>query len=735
MLSLAAAAAVLAALVRITRTRPAVMVALAALLLILIGAILAKAETWRSGTKMLGAEITTQLTGRVVEIEHMSTGRVRLTIDVLSTARPVLRYAPDRVRISARSVPGDLSAGSAVSGLVRLMPPTGPVRPGSYDFSFRSFFDGIGASGFFLRGPVSSQVSLPVSLATWLQAQLERWRAAAATRISDRIGGAEGAIAAALVVGVRAGIPDDVNEALRRAGIYHIISISGLHMALVAGTIMGLLRLGFAIFPGFSSRHPVKKYAAGLAIAGIAAYLFISGGEVAARRSFIMLAVMLTAVLFDRAALTLRNLAISAVVVIVISPHEVIGPSFQMSFAATAALVGAFAALSEFRSRRPSVAPPASAGMSRRIVRHAGFATFGLALTSLVAGGATAIYAAYHFQQVSSLGLFTNLTAMPIVSTLVMPFAVLGTLAMPFGIDGPFFDVMGLGLRATITIAQWFSERSPIDTVGPISPIAVLILTAALVIATTCTTWLRSAAIPLAVLGLLMLPFGYPPDLLISEDARLVGLSSAQHGLAVSRKRPNEFTVDNWQRAVQATTLIGPGLPDDQAGSMDDLLAWMDDQPQAEQGRFICGLDICLARHGSGAIVARATDAKSAAGLCGRASVIVIDDATAKTVCASSKVLVITSRDLARWGSAAIRFEPETGPMQRQSSDTDGPARMASSAPAARIDYAIQEPYRPWHQQRSFSRAARGLPPYQRRQTRSAAGTDQATKDETGMAQ
>src|SRR5690606_7860583 len=97
-----------------------------------------------------------------------------------------------------------------------------------------------------------------------------------ADRISDRIGGPEGEIAAALVVGVRAGIPEDVNEALRRSGIYHVISISGLHMALVAGTIMGLLRAGFALFPDFSSRHPVKKYTAVLALVGLAGYLFIS---------------------------------------------------------------------------------------------------------------------------------------------------------------------------------------------------------------------------------------------------------------------------------------------------------------------------------------------------------------------------------------------------------------------------------------------------------------------------
>ena len=557
-LPLVAGAICLAAIVVATRSRPAVNLALAAVLLCILGAILAKAETWRAGTKMLGGEITTQLTGRVAAIEHLATGRVRLTIDVTGTARPVLRYAPDRVRVSARKIPADIEAGSAVTGLVRLMPPSGPVRPDSYDFSFESYFDGIGASGFFLRGPQLASASGPAPLPALFHASVERARNKIATRIRDRIGGAEGEIAAALVVGVRAGIPEDVNEALRRAGIYHIISISGLHMALVAGTIMGLLRAGFALFPDFSSRRPVKKLAAALAIFGLAAYLFISGAEVAAQRSFIMLAVMLTAVLFDRAALTMRNLAISAIVVILISPHEVTGPSFQMSFAATAALVGAYAAWSDYRSRRLTQTP-VNRSVAGRIFRKGLLAVAGLAVTSVVAGGATAIYAAWHFQQMPSLGLLTNLTAMPVVSFIVMPFAVLGTLAMPFGLDGPFFDVMGMGLSATIAIARWFSERSPVDIVGLVPPggrnrphhrppdrDGLHDLAAR---GGTCL-WPWPACF--------LLVNRPHPDLFVSEDARLVGLAIGDGRVAMNRARPNEFTIDNWKRALLAETLVEP---------------------------------------------------------------------------------------------------------------------------------------------------------------------------------
>lgn len=734
-LALVAGAICLGLVAFAARARPALHMGLVAVLLCLLGALLAKVETWRAGTKMLGGEVTTQLSGRIAEVEHLANGRVRLTIDVTGTERPVLRYAPDRVRVSARRIPEGVGAGAAVTGLVRLMPPSGPVRPGSYDFSFESYFDGIGASGFFLRGPEPAVAPGPPPLAQF-RAAVEQARQAIASRIRDRIGGPEGEIAAALVVGVRAGIPEDINEALRRSGIYHVISISGLHMALVAGTIMILLRSGFALFPDFSSRHPVKKYAAGLAIVGLAGYLFISGAEVAAQRSFIMLAVMLVAVLFDRAALTLRNLAISAIVVVALSPHEVVGPSFQMSFAATAALVGAYAAWSDWRADRPGQ-PPANRSLAGRMFRYLLLAAAGLAVTSVVAGGATAIYAAWHFQQMPSLGLFTNLTAMPVVSAVVMPMAVLGALAMPFGLDGPFFHVMGLGLSATIAIAKWFSERSPIDIVGLVPAASVALLTVALLVATICSTRLRVAAVPVALVGLLLLLDRPAPDLFVSEDGRLVGLDVGEGRIAVNRARPNEFTIDNWQRAIRANeivrpegkqertsrqALLSPSLREEDAGRQARGSASAtasaltpdasDHTPSSQDGNappppagFTCAEGLCLALHPSGAIVAHALDIQAATDACAIASVIVVDDATAGNVCRWKNVLVVTKRDLALNGSTAITFPGKAA----NASSGEGAQRIAAAA-----EHAISQPFRPWHGQRRFSREARGLPAYQR---------------------
>jgi hypothetical protein len=108
---------------------------------------------WRAGTQMVGAEIPTRLTGRIVSLDRMANGRIRLTIDAISTARPALRYMPKRIRASAMKIPPGAAAGSKVTGYVRLLPPTGPVQPDGYDYSFDSYFAGIGASGFFLGTP------------------------------------------------------------------------------------------------------------------------------------------------------------------------------------------------------------------------------------------------------------------------------------------------------------------------------------------------------------------------------------------------------------------------------------------------------------------------------------------------------------------------------------------------------------------------------------------------------
>ena len=290
------------------------------------------------------------------------------------------------------------------------------------------------------------------------------------------------------------------------------------------------------------------------------------------------------------------------------------------------------------------------------------------------------------------LSLFANLAVMPIVSVIVMPFAVLSALAMPFGIDGPFLYVMGKGLTAMIVVSEWIATRSPIDAVGLVSEEAVLFVTVALVIATMATTWLRWAALPFALAGLLAIPAVRTPDVLVSEDARLMALPIGGGELAVNRPRPNEFTLDNWRRALDAETVVKPEKATDR-----DVRFDLADSVELPLGTpFLCADGLCVARHSTGALVAHAQTAEAARRACAFAALIVIDDATAADPCGDSLVAVVTSRQLARSGSAEIFFDRQ------------------SAARPPEIRFAVEEKYRPWHAQRKFSREARGLPPHEK---------------------
>jgi competence protein ComEC len=305
----------------------------------------------------------------------------------------------------------------------------------------------------------------------------------------------------------------------------------------------------------------------------------------------------------------------------------------------------------------------------------------GLAMTSLVAGLATTVFGVYHFHRVSPYALAANLLAMPAVSILVMPMAVAAVALMPFGLDGWALDVMAAGIRIMNGVALWFSERTPIDAVGLIPVAALVALTVALVLATLLTSRMRLLAVPVALIGFAMIAERRLPDVLVSEDGRLVALTMANGELAANHERPNGFTFENWMRSVAARDWIRP--VETQASVSDP----------GQDGGFVCRDKLCVARGEGGALVVHAPDAAEASAFCPEAALIVIDDATARNPCAAGEAAVLTKRDLARRGSASIYLDQGAAP---------------------RVVQAIGEPFRPWHDHRRYSRAARGLPPWRK---------------------
>ncbi len=668
-----------------------------------LGLAAGKWETQTCATPMLGSDVATRVTGRVVALEYQDNGSWRITLDLLRTERPRLHFAPKRVRINARDIPADTAIGGGLTGYARLRVPSGPVRPGNYDFAFHAYFSGLGANGFFLGTPASIAVPPPENLSARISGWIAILRTLVAERIEEVIGGEDGNVAAALIAGARAGISNETNENLRKAGLAHILSISGLHLALAAGVVMLTLRAGFALFPGFSARHPVKKYAAFLSLLSCTFYLAMSGADVAAQRSYVMIAVMLLALLADRAAISMRNLAIAAIAMILLSPHEISGPSFQMSFSATAALIAAFGWWSE-RNAAKHRRGDRRERTDRGFLAKALVPAVSTAGTSLVAGIASGIFAAYHFNNTAPLGLVGNVLALPAISLLVMPFAVFGLVLMPLGLDWLPLQIMGFGIWAVRHIAAFVAAWSPDGNPGAM-PIATLILwTTALLAAVIFTTRLRLLALPFVVVGLVIFwrtPF---PDIVISEDAKLVGVRRPDGRMALNRGRPSKFIAENWRTSYLVTDFIEPPGRKDKNES-------------AARDGFICEEGLCTITLRDGRTLAYTADPAVAEIACTVGDVAILAVPDRALSCEDAEKLVVTRRDLALMGTVEIRLsERSAAPPEAAMDTTHTPNELSHDRTAAvlrradRVTYAIGPPTRPWELHRLYSRAARGLP-------------------------
>ncbi|SOC38725.1 ComEC/Rec2-related protein [Rhizobium subbaraonis] len=527
---------------------------------LLFGLVLAAIESWRLSTVLLDQPVTTFVTGQVLSREADDRGRMRYRVALERTDDPVLRRPPNVVNLLARSPHEAIAIGARIAGRARLSPPSGPALPGLNDFAFDAYFAGTGAVGFFYGRPAALPPASAAgggSLTTDASKMIAGWRNAITERIRGQIGGDAGAIAAALVTAEQRGISPDTVEALRQAGLAHVLAISGLNMVLAAGTFLVGARLLLALLPGVAERYPVKKIAAVGGLVMVTLYILISGGAISAIRSWLMIVVMLTAVLFDRVAISMRNIALSALIILAVTPSAVTGPGFQMSYAATVGLVAGYAAWRERSVHRERPSNP-----YLRLAEAGSTFFAGLLLSSLIGGAATFIYSVGHFHRIPAYGLVGNLVAMPIISIVVMPMAVIAMMLMPFGLDWLPLKIMGWGIDWMIAMAAWVSDWDGDIVTGRLPALAFILI--ALGGGLVCLFRTRLALLGLlpiaAGAGLAMADGPTPrPQLLVSEDAKLLALVSGD-GAATNRPRPPGFVYDQWRRALRLSTHQPPRM-------------------------------------------------------------------------------------------------------------------------------------------------------------------------------
>ena len=467
--------------------------------------------------------------GRIIEIDRSQTDALRLTLDRVVLDRVAPDRTPRRVRVSVQDTaliftPPD--PGQTVLMTGHLAAPQGPVEPGGFDFARMAYFDGLGGVGY-TRNPVLLWAA-PAPGEQWIN----RLRTYLSNAVMAAVPGDAGAFASGVMTGDRSGLSLEAVADLRDSSLAHLLAISGMNMAFLTAFVFGLIRYGVALIPPLALRINAKKVAAVVAFGVALFYLGLSGANVATERAFIMVCVMLGAILFDRRALTLRSVALSGVVVLLWQPETLLEPGFQMSYAATVALIAGFGVVDQqvLKERLPRLAIPA----------------FMLVLSSVVAGFATAPYAAAHFNRYADYGLLANLLTVPVMGAVVMPAGAVAALLAPFGLAAPALWVMEQGSAWILFIAGWISDMegsvTPIVEPGPWVLPLVTFGGAWLVI------WqgrLRLWGVAPVTLALVLWTGATRPDAIIEAEGRVVGLMGAG-GRALSAPRGGGFSVKSW---------------------------------------------------------------------------------------------------------------------------------------------------------------------------------------------
>ena len=498
-----------------------------AVVLVCAGILLAAYRSHSVSGPVLGWRYYGAVEGRIVAIDRSQSDALRLTLDHVVLDRVPPDRTPVRVRLSLH---GDRSADIVPEPGLRVMltghlsPPSGPVEPGGFDFQRHAWFARLGAVGY-ARTPLMGVSEPEGGLGVF------RVRMAASGRIQEVLKGDTGGFAAAITTGDRSAISQDSLDALRASNLAHLLAISGLHMGLMTGVVFAALRLALALVPPLVLRLPARSIAAAGALVVAAGYLALSGGNVATQRAFVMVAVMLFALMIGRRAISLRGVAIAATIVLVLRPEALMGPGFQMSFAATTALVAVFGWMRDGQIRiGPKWIQP----------------VVGVVMSSAIAGFATAPIAAAHFNAIAQYGLLANLASVPLMGVLVIPAAVVAAVLAPVGLEAVGLWGMSLGVDWILYVAHFVADlpQARSYVVGP-DGLVVPMLTLGFL---TLLLWrgrLRWGGAVAMAASFVIWSGTQRPDVLISDTGTLVGVMTPQ-GRALSKERGAGFAASNW---------------------------------------------------------------------------------------------------------------------------------------------------------------------------------------------
>lgn len=609
----------------------AVRTVIIALVLIATGFTLAQSRAWSVTGNIVSEEKRPRdVTGQVVRVSHLLPAGYKIWLKPSHIERSDPSSLPTFLKVTIRSGKTVIAPGDWISFLGILGPPPKPVSPGAFDFRRMYWFDSIGGVGFAVSRVNHIDAQHPNNMFEATGLFFARYRAGITNRIQRALPKEEGAVAAALLTGDRAAIPKEHLQALRDSGLAHLLAISGLHMGLAGFGIFLAVRFLLSLSAPLALTYPIKKWAAGTAFIGILFYLICSGMAVSAQRAFIMTGIVFTAIMLDRAAITLRTVALAAVAIILVSPEVVVEAGFQMSFSAVICLVAAY---EHIRANNfLGTTHGEKSYLSRFFLYGAG-----IVVTSLIASLATAPMAAYHFNRVAHYSVLADFVAMPVMAFVVMPSAILSFLLMPLGLEAMPLQIMGWGIRQILAVGHYVSSiPGAVSGVASWPPLAfAAIVLGGLWLCLWRQKW-RICGVPMIALGVVIGTFTDQPDILISDDGRQILYRTNDGSMTAFDPRRRRFEAEAWLRREGDLRPLSSASQHEEPGKACDAMG-------------------CVAQLDANFLLAISKDTGSVQEDCMHAD-IVVSDRPIRQRCRGPK-LVVDRFDLWRNGSYAIWFK------------------------------------------------------------------------------
>lgn len=482
-----------------------------------------------------------EVTGRIDDIEIREKDQ-KLYLTDLAIEGIQEKTTPARVSIALRKPAPELKVGDKVRAKAMLFPPPGPAMPGAYDFGRKFYFEKLGGVGYTPHAPELIEAVGINNFEEWLN----DLRLTIAARIRAVMAADTGAVASAMMVGEQSAVSEEVRESMRDSGLYHVLSISGLHMALAVGVIYFTLRLLLSLYMPLALRLPVKKIAAAGGLIGAFCYLLLAGYPVPAVRSFIMVACVMLAVMFDRRGISVYSLCRAALIILLLQPEALVGASFQLSFAATLGIVTLY-------ERYGHKLYQSDMGWLRGLRTY----FFGLMATSLVATLATTPLVIHLFNRMTVWGLATNMLMMPLASLWIMPAAVVSFLAMPFGLEAWPLAVLEKGIGWMLDVSRWFSSLPyAAVTLPPMTHWGMLLVVlGGLWLCLWEKRW-KLLGVPLIVVGMSTIVLYQPYDLVVNNEGTRILLRQENGQFLFLRGKKDSFESELWLQTMGLETAL-----------------------------------------------------------------------------------------------------------------------------------------------------------------------------------